>query len=358
MNGNAGGIDKYLLNFLDSVSNNSLKIDFLTNEIDIKLQKDLSFYGCTLYEISTLKHPIKQYRQVYDIIKENKYDVTYFNISTAINCIAAIAAQKCKVPVRILHSHASGNDSDSSLKKFILNVMHIMCKLRLYKAANKFLACSKKAGYWLYPKRLVKAEKLQIINNAIDTSLFKYDKEIRNSIRKELCIENEHVIGFVGNFSYQKNIFFLLDVFSIICKQKPNCVLMLAGDGPDFVRAHIKANELNINDKVLFLGRRKDVSSLMQAMDAFVLPSKSEGLGIVGIEAQACGLRCIFSDNVPEEIKVTSNCEFLSLKENKEKWANIIISNFYYERKDETDSIKERGYDIKEQQKILQNILS
>ena len=68
MDGNAGGIDKYLLNFLEKVSSKEVKLDFLTNEVDSDLEKKLKTYGSKIYAIQNLKHPITQYRQVKAII--------------------------------------------------------------------------------------------------------------------------------------------------------------------------------------------------------------------------------------------------------------------------------------------------
>ena len=58
---------------------------------------------------------------------------------------------------------------------------------------------------------------------------------------------------------------------------------------------------MGIGEKTLFLGQMADVSGWYQAMDCFVLPSLFEGLPVVGIEAQAAGLPCFFSDQVTDE---------------------------------------------------------
>ena len=85
MDGKSGGIDQYLLYFLRSVSDDSTQIDFLTNKIDPELQSTLSSYGSRIFEISNLKHPVRQYHQVRKLIKEEQYEIVYLNISTAID---------------------------------------------------------------------------------------------------------------------------------------------------------------------------------------------------------------------------------------------------------------------------------
>lgn len=71
-----------------------------------------------------------------------------------------------------------------------------------------------------------------------------------------------------------------------------------------------------------------------------------EGLGIVLIEAQVSGLKCIASDVVPKEAQITENINFLSLELSAEKWANTAISNTIESRYIERKEVSESGFDI------------
>lgn len=79
-------------------------------------------------------------------------------------------------------------------------------------------------------------------------------------------------------------------------------MLMLIGTGDNFNKIQHLAENMNLTSKVLFLGLRNDVNKLMQAMDCFVLPSRFEGLGIVGIEAQAASLPCFLQIPLPRKL--------------------------------------------------------
>ncbi len=83
-------------------------------------------------------------------------------------------------------------------------------------------------------------------------------------------------------------------------------------------------NEIQKN--ILFLGNRNDVNRIYQAMDVFVLPSRYEGLPVVGVEAQAEGLPCILSDKMTKETKITENVVFMSLGDGLCSWAKAVAN--------------------------------
>lgn len=70
MNGKAGGIDKYMLNFFEHFSPGEVHFDFLTTQIDNELKEKLESKGAGLFEIPTLKNPRAQYKTICDIIKK------------------------------------------------------------------------------------------------------------------------------------------------------------------------------------------------------------------------------------------------------------------------------------------------
>lgn len=355
--GKAGGVDRYLLNFLEAVQGENIQIDFLTNEVDQKLKDDLKQYGSRLYEVTTLKHPVKQYRQVCAVLKQNSYDMVYFNLSTAIECIAAFAAKKMKVPERALHSHSSGNDRQNALSRGIYNFLHRICCLFLYKAGTVYYACSVKAGEWLYPKKIVHSGQFEVIYNAVDRKRFCYQPDVRLQMRKELGLEENYVIGHVGNFCYPKNCRFLIEVFEQIYMMDKQAVLLLIGTGVELEEIKQLVCDKNLQDAVRFLGWRSDTESLYQAMDTFLLPSRFEGLPIVGVEAQCTGLQCVFSSEVTKETQIQKECYFLDLKQSPKKWAEFILNHKTYDREQVQFLEGAKNYDLEKQISQLRRIV-
>lgn len=71
-----------------------------------------------------------------------------------------------------------------------------------------------------------------------------------------------------------------------------------------------RINGYKLNDCVKFLGNCKKVPELMQSLDVFLMPSLWEGLPVVLVEAQAAGLPCYCSENIPQEANLTDNVKF------------------------------------------------
>ena len=316
VDGKHSGIDTYLLNFIQTISQENVQIDLLTNRIIDDVIKKYKINNLNIIEIPRLKHPIKQYKKMDDILKKNKYDIAYFNISEAFNSIGILASKRNNVKKIIIHSHASGTDCRNYISRIALKLLNMIFKHIIWRWANCYYACSEKAAKWLFPKRITQNHKYKIIYNAIDDLKYEYKEEIRNQKRAELNLQDKVILGHIGNFCYVKNQEFLLQVI----KELEDCYhLVLVGTGSDYTRIKKKIQKLNLNEKVTLLGLRNDVNELLQAFDMFLLPSKFEGLGIVGIEAQFSGLPCVFSNEVPEEILINSNSVRIPLKVKKWK---------------------------------------
>lgn len=333
IDGKNSGIDNYILNVINQIKDDNIKIDCLTNKIDSQLKKRLEKIGVGLIEIPTLKHPYNHYSKTKNIIKKGKYDIAYFNISEAFNSLGLLAAYKCGVKKIVVHSHSSGVNSHSALVRTIRTFCHtIMKHIVVGKCATDYYSCSYVAGEWLFPKKILISKDFHIMNNAVRVEKFEYNEKVRTDKRKELDIENRLVIGQIGAFSYQKNSTFVVDIAEALYKKNPSALVLMIGTGSDFEQVKNLVKERNLDDAVWLLGSRQDVYELVQAMDMFMLPSRFEGLPIVAIEAQVSGLKTILSDTISKETALSERCIFLPITESADKWADTILENIRYDR--------------------------
>ena len=86
-----------------------------------------------------------------------------------------------------------------------------------------------------------------------------------------------------------------------------------------------KVQKYKLSNNILFVSSKTDIYKYYNAFDYFILPSKYEGLGMVLIEAQINGLRCLASDKIPYEAKISNKLEFLTLEENA--WIDFLEKN-------------------------------
>lgn len=323
--GKTSGIDKYLFSFLDKMNEENIQVDFLSRFRDKDLENKLSESGSKIYHISRNRHFIRQFLEMKKIIKNNNYDIAYFNISKATNCIGIIASKIFGIKKIVVHSHSSGVEDSNIFKKAFSYIFNYLFKFVISLCSDLNLACSDKAAKWLFSKNVYDNDDYYIIYNTVNYEKFKYNEKTRKSIRKKMNIDDKFVIGHVGRFSYPKNHKFLIDTFIEYLKINPNSVLLCIGDGPNYNDIKDYAKKNNVYKKIVFTGAIDNVNEVVQAFDCFLLPSKFEGLPIVGIEAQFSQTKCIFSDKITKMSLISNDNLFLPIR-NPKTWAENISS--------------------------------
>lgn len=166
------------------------------------------------------------------------------------------------------------------------------------------------------------------------------------------------MIGHVGRFHYAKNHEFLLEIFAAVKRgmeeKGVKAALMLLGEGSGMEEARKQAERLGIEKETLFMGNRKEVWDYYQAMDYFVFPSRFEGLPGTVVEAQAAGLKCLISDKITPEVGFTELVAYQDISLPAEDWAEQIIKDIPYERKDMCQAVEAAGFDVREQAKRME----
>lgn len=308
-----GGISAVIMNYYENIDKDKINMDFIANErIEPCFEEKMKENHSKLYILNRNNNPLKYMLQLQKIIKDNQYDVVHVHGNSATMTVDLLAAMMAGVKIRIAHSH----NSECKHK-----IIHRILSPLFHFTYTKALACSNDAGEWIFGKG-----KFDVLPNGIQVDKYKFSEDIRKQVRKELNLEDKFVIGHVGFMNEQKNHSFLFKIFAEVKKKIPNAHLLCV-TGSDVIPDDLKQlmNQLHIEDNITVLFKRNDVNQLLQAMDVFVFPSKWEGLGIAVIEAQAVGLPCIVSSEVPKLAGITSNILFVDLVLSSEKWADKII---------------------------------
>ena len=295
-----GGVEKLLENYLfgfEKINNFIVTQKISDEEVKIFFENN----GFKIYPINSKKSGIiSYYKNLKKIIKNERIDIIHSHMTMG-NFFPNMVAFFSGVKYRISHSHFAYCKND--LKSCIYRKLGVIF-------SNRYIACTKSAAEYLFGK---KCNNAFILKNAIMIDDHKY----------------------------------LLELFSKFSKNCESVKLLLVGDGELKEQIESLAKRLNIDDKMIYLKNRSDVNELMMAMDVFVFPTLFEGLGIVLIEAQASGLHCISSTNVPVDVNITNNIELIEL-ENDEAWLKSLqeAKKKNINRIIDKELFEQQGYDI------------
>ena len=301
-----GGISSVMMSYYLEFDLRFIYVDFVVHGDGIgERDEEILQRGGKIFRVPPKsKNPIANYNCLKKIMKNGKYDIVHSHADSG-NALILKIAKECGINIRISHSHNTDYTVHNRLRNFLNNIQ----KNQISKYATHKWACSKKAGEWLYGKK----ESFVVIPNAIDVAKFTYNSKTRAKYREKYGLEGKMVIGHIGRFDYQKNQRFLVETFVQALKERDDIRLVLIGDGKDkpIIERIIKEN--CVEDKILLMGKRYDVNSILNMFDLFVLPSKFEGLPVVMVEAQANGLKCVCSDLITREVNLTGNVIYLPL---------------------------------------------
>jgi glycosyltransferase involved in cell wall biosynthesis len=143
----------------------------------------------------------------------------------------------------------------------------------------------------------VPSSKILYIPNGIDTARFQPNPKARQVVRDALgCPKEAFVWLTVGRLEPVKNHLELLCAFREVAAVNPHARLLIAGQGPLQAATEQRITELGLAERVRLLGVRRDIPDLLNATDAFVLPSLWEGMPLTLLEASATALPIVATD--------------------------------------------------------------
>lgn len=341
MSPNLGGIETYLLNFLNNCPDN-LQIDFTCPYSNLYFSQEIANRenSSIKYICSKKTHPIKVVIDMIKLLKDN-YNIVYFNIcGPSISFLLILIISKLfNVKKIIVHCHANQGFHISEY-----SIFRVLMKL----CATDIWSCSNEAAVWLFGKKLMKKKNYLMINNSINSSLFKFNLIDREKIKLELGISKKIVIGTVGRLSNVKNQIFLINGLSHILKNNLIVHLVIIGSGELENDLKNRVKELSLDHHVTFLEAKKDIYRYYNIFDYFCLPSLNEGFPMTLLEAQANGLKCIVSNNITREVNITNLVDYIDISD-----ANLLYDYLskieptsLSKREQYNNLIKKSNYDI------------
>lgn len=353
---NRGGAETMVMNYYRSIDRTKVQFDFMVHreergayDDEIEAMGGRIFRMCPIYPKN-----FKLYKQQLFAFfeKHPEYRIIHSHMSE-LGYFAFKEAKAHGVKCTVCHAHNAPNFKSETFKERLKDIMRWYFKHKIRKYTDHMFVCGIDAGKWLFGK--LNRRKFVMMNNAIDAEKFRWNKSGSSMIRKEMALEDKFVVVHVGRFNAQKNHSFLIDIFKLIHYHNPNAVLLLVGTGELEERTRIKVDSLDLTDCVRFMGVRDDVNEILLASDVFLFPSLYEGLPVTLVEAQASGIKCVISDTIPKDCRITKNIDIVKLDSTDGTWADAVLKyDGGYDRKDTYDTIVKHRFDITENAKWLE----
>ena len=323
-----GGAQKIVLNYLKDLSKDvDVRLVTTSSKINENNQACLSEINVLTYCAECKKKhkffdKIFKYRyisgKINEYIKKNDINIIHIHLSpTLIFCLPAILKNRNRQFVYTVHSSPLRT---KGLKLFLIKFImkrknfHPICVTEEYlKEAEEHYGVTK----------------FLVVHNGVDFEYISHNIVSKSSAREFFSLgANDFIVCAVGRLERVKRLDLLMNIFSKLIEKKPNAKLLLAGDGKEKDNLVKLVTELNLSEKVVFLGNLGNIEKVIKlycASDVLVITSESETSSLVLMEAQKCNLKCVISDGVPSESIINNNVIKMKKNDSLDNWVSAII---------------------------------
>ena len=307
-----GGAEKVSLNFLQTVDRERFDI---TPILLLRPWEPPPYFAIQLQELhyTCLTVPVSKTPQggiarvfrvaysLYTILKQGRFDLVhthgYFADICAIPCVRFIGAKS----LATCHGFIC-NDNKLRLYNYL--------DKQILKNSTKIVVVSEGIREELLQAGIAE-KKIQVLPNGVSHGPdAPKAQKLRNEKRSALNLTaNDLVVGYLGRLSEEKGLAYLVEAVGRLQGQGLPVKLLLVGEGPSRVHLHELSKKMLYNESVIFTGFQENVEQWLPVMDAFALPSRTEGTPLALLEAMAARIPVVASavGGVPKIVRHGEN---------------------------------------------------
>ena len=242
----------------------------------------------------------------YDLVHAHLFPVNYF---TAI----AKKISFVKTPIVFTeHNTSNRRFRNKNLRKL---------NSKIYRHFNRIVCITEEVKREVKRHAMISEKQLSIIHNGVDISKYSDAKLLPVERITPLLTDKDFLLLQVSSFREQKDQQTIIKALTFL---PPHVKLLLAGEGPLKEECMTLVQQLDLQNRVFFLGNRSDIPQLLKTSDINILSSFYEGLSLASIEGMASGKPFIASD-VPGLAGVVGGYGVLFPQGNAEVLANEIL---------------------------------
>ncbi|MBJ8008170.1 glycosyltransferase [Bacillus cereus] len=267
-------------------ANGNIHLPYVTQKYNIPIQRSpLSIQN------------LHAYKKLKSIIHQNKYNIIHCHTPMG-GVIARLAARKARQQgTKVVYTAHGFHFCKGSP---YMNWLLYYPIERILASHTDCLITINQEDYDLAVKHRFPVKDIKLVHGVgIDVQLFTSVTEIEKRELKLQCgyKSKDFLMFYAAEFNKNKNQSFLIHVLAQLKNEMPHAKLLLAGEGPLIEECKKIATQLGVTNMVHFLGYRNDIASLLQMCDLAVASSYREGLPVNIMEAMACGLPVVATDN-------------------------------------------------------------
>lgn len=330
MSGFGGGISSFIRNKAEYMVNENIQFDVVTYDECPKEFKEVIYQtGGEVYNLINPK--INGWQAFKDsftsVLKENNYDIIYSHINGYRILPYYYYVRKYSKAPFYVHSHSSHYPKFMQSKQKQLNIR--MDQLINQKVTDKIVGCGSLSIKHIFGEN-VQEEEMVVIPNSVDVERFiknpEHIEKLRQIHRATFQLtENDLVIGHIGRLETVKNHELTIQMAEKIKRQQLEMKILIIGEGNRETELKTIVSEKQLTDVIFFTGRISPIEDFYPALDVVLLPSFSEGLPTVVVEAQASGVPVVMSNTITEEVDLGFDMlKTVSLKADPSEWIKAV----------------------------------
>lgn len=299
--GNFGGMEKHILDLINSV-NKDFEVHIFCNSGEMAKEYENAF-AIVRIVVPTSSIDISYMKKVREYVVNNKIDIVHTH-ELEVSILGLLAVVDLKNVKKIMHIHTPITSWKHSLIGYLVKApLNFIANFIVGNfVADKVVALTESIRQERVKRELISNSKIVLIPNAIDTGKFNVSQEQRQLFKNEILDKyqipkDKIIIGNLSRLTREKGQDILLNAFAKLAKNS-NYHLIIAGGGELFDEYTKLIDTLNIKDSCTLTGVFEEIEKLKLyfCFDYFVFPSRAEGFGYVLVEAMAVGLPILASD--------------------------------------------------------------
>ncbi len=247
---------------------------------------------------------VRSFMQLYSLLRTERPDILHLHSSKA-GALGALAGRLARVPCIVFTAHGwAWNEDRGRFSKLLVTTLHWLT----VQLAHRTIAVSHSIYDQMAAYPLTKY-RMRVLHSGITPPPLLLRDQARATLMEQKPILAEKKGAFwmvsIAELHHIKGLKYALEAVALLKKKNPDIVYLVIGEGEERARLEAHIRDLDIDDNVILLGHIQNAASLLSAFDLYLLPSLSEALAYVIMEAGAAGVPIVASrvGGIPEMLE-------------------------------------------------------